>query len=80
MQGRLWVELRGFWDVAGDYMGGPFVSYSTVDLKTNRVFTIDCYIFSPKAHKRNFMRGVEHLLYLIDFPDADSASQSESTK
>lgn len=69
LEGRLWCELRGFWDVAGDFMGGPFVSYTTVDTATNRVFTLDCYVYSPNLHKRNFLRGVEHLLYTVQFPE-----------
>lgn len=69
LEGRLWCELRGFWDVEGDFMGGPFVSYSTVDTTTNRVFTLDGYVYSPKLHKRNFVRGVEHLLYTVHFPN-----------
>ena len=71
MEGRLWCELRGFWDVHGDFMGGPFVSYTTVDTATNRVFTLDCYVYAPdlnKPRKRNYMRGVEHLLYSVRFP------------
>lgn len=71
LEGRLWCELRGFWDVQGDFMGGPFVSYSTVDTTTGRVFTLDCYIYSPKNHKRNYMRGVEHLLHMVKFPQPD---------
>lgn len=71
MEGRLWCEMRGFWDVHGDFMGGPFVSYTTVDTATNRVFTLDCYIYSPKNHKRNYMRGVEHLLYMVKFPQPE---------
>lgn len=68
--GRTWAELRGFWDVENDFMGGPFVSYSTLDEATGRVLTIDGYIYSPKLDKRNFMREVEHLVYMIDFPKA----------
>ncbi len=71
LEGRLWCELRGFWDVQGDFMGGPFVSYSTVDTATDRVFTLDCYVYAPdlnKPRKRNYMRGVEHLLYSVRFP------------
>lgn len=71
MEGRLWCEMRGFWDVHGDFMGGPFVSYTTVDTATDRVFTLDCYIYSPKNHKRNYMRGVEHLLYMVKFPQPE---------
>ncbi len=70
INGRRWCELRGFWDVEGDYMGGPFVSYTTVDKRSGRVFTIDGYVYSPKFHKRNYVRGVEHLVYSIDFPGA----------
>lgn len=69
LEGRLWIELRGFWDVKNDFMGGPFVSYTTVDTAANRILTIDCYVYSPKEHKRNYMRQLEHLLYLISVPD-----------
>lgn len=72
LEGRLWCELRGFWDVEGDFMGGPFVSYTTVDTQTNRVVTLDCYVYAPdlnKPRKRNYIRGLEHLLYTVSFPD-----------
>lgn len=70
LEGRLWVELRGFWDVENDFMGGPFVSYSTIDTATGYVFTYDAYVYAPKLppHKRNLMRGLEHLFYTISFP------------
>ncbi len=80
LNGRPWVEMRGFWDVAGDFMGGPFVSYTTVDRSTRRVFTLDCYIYSPKNPKRNYLREVEHLLYLVKFPGDASAKQPAPTK
>ncbi len=72
IDGRIWVELRGFWDVENDFMGGPFVSYSTLDEASRRVLTLDCYIYSPKLDKRNFMRDVEHLVHLIEFPATDA--------
>ena len=71
IEGRLWVEMRGLWDVANDFMGGPFVSFSTVDTATNRVFTLDCYVYSPKLGKRNFLRPLEHLVYLTEFPSSE---------
>ncbi len=67
IEGRLWIEMRGLWDVVGDFMGGPYVSYSTIDEQTNRVFTIDCYVYSPKYRKRNYLHGVEHLVYNVEF-------------
>ncbi len=72
LEGRLWVEMRGFWDVKNDFMGGPFVSYSTIDRTTGNVITLDCYVYAPKIppHKRNLMHAVEHLLYSVQFPPA----------
>ncbi len=68
IDGRLWAELRGLWNVKGDFMGGPFVSYSTIDTVSGDVITIDGYVYSPKLPKRNFMRGIEHLIYNVSFP------------
>lgn len=76
LEGRLWVEMRGFWDVENDFMGGPFVSYSTIDTATGYVVTLDCYVYAPKLppHKRNLMHAVEHLLYTVQFPTDKGAS------
>ncbi|MFR9523406.1 MAG: DUF4837 family protein [Rikenellaceae bacterium] len=70
IEGRLWIEMRGLWDVVGDFMGGPYVSYSTIDEATNQVFTLDCYVYSPKYGKRNYLHGVEHLVYNVKFLEA----------
>ncbi len=71
INGRDWIEMRGFWDVEKDFMGGPFVSYTTLDERTEELLTIDCYVYSPKYGKRNFLRPLEHLVYGISFPEAD---------
>lgn len=70
---RAWIEMRGLWEVENDFMGGPFVSYTTVDERTGRVLTLDCYVYSPKHGKRNYLRALEHLVYLIDFPESGAA-------
>ena len=49
-------------------MGGPFVSYTTIDTATNSIITIDGYVFSPVLHKRNYVREMEHLVYTVEFP------------
>lgn len=69
IDGRFWAEMRGFWNLeGGDFMGGPTVSWSTLDKERNRVVTIDCYIFSPKHGQRDLLHGVEHLIYSVTFP------------
>lgn len=70
INGRLWAEVQGFWEVEGDFMGGPFVSYTTIDERTNDVITIDCYVYSPKKPKRNYKRGLEHLVFGVTFEGA----------
>ena len=73
IKGRKWIELRGFWDVENDFMGGPFVSYTTIDAASGNVVTLDCYVHSPKYGKRNFLRPLEHLVHLIKIPAAAGA-------
>ncbi len=81
LNGRLWGELRGFWEVEGDFMGGPFVSYSTVDERTDEVITIDFYVYSPKQPKRNYMHSVEHLFFGVSFDEAViEAAAAEAAK
>ncbi len=72
---RLWVEMYGLWEVENYFMGGPFVSYTTVNKATNEVVTIDCYVYYPTLYnkdpeKRNKLRALQHLVYLADFPAA----------
>lgn len=76
---RTWSELRGFWEVHGDFMGGPFVSYSTLDKKSGRVVAIDCYVYSPKHPKRNLLRGLEHLVYSVSFPEETAREPQAGT-
>lgn len=68
INGREWIELRGFWEVEHDFMGGPFVSYTTLDERSGELFTLDCYVYSPKYGKRNFLRPLEHLVFGVKFP------------
>ena len=52
----------------------------TIDTTTNRVVTLDCYVFAPELppRKRNLMHGVENLLYTLSFPNA--AEEAPVTK
>lgn len=63
------AELRGLWKVEGDFMGGPFVSISTIDEKRSRLVTVEGYVYAPKFDKRNYLRQVEAVLYSLSFYD-----------
>lgn len=78
IEGRPWVEMVGLWDVENYFMGGPYVSYTTVNPATREVITIDCYLHYPKNEKRNMLRELQHLVHMIDFPATASAETSAS--
>ncbi len=60
-------ELRGLWQMEGDFMGGPFISYSMVDEAKKRVITIDAYVYAPQFNKREYLRELEALALTINF-------------
>ncbi len=64
--GRYFAELRGLWRVENYFMGGPFVSLTTLDEKNNRIITVEAFVFAPETTKRNLIRQVEAILYTLD--------------
>ena len=72
-----WIEMAGLWEVEHYFMGGPYVSYTTVNSATNEVITIDCYVYSPKIDKRNMLRELQTLVYLVNFDTTSATISSE---
>lgn len=79
---QYFTELRGLWALEGpDFMGGPFVSYSTVDTHRNRVITIEGYVFAPQSDKRNYLRQLEAIISsfrIVPTEESDSTQHSNS--
>lgn len=65
-KGRTWYRMRGFWDVKNDFMGGPFVSYSTYWKEKNVVLNIRAYVYVPKKEKRKLLLQTEALIFTVD--------------
>ena len=57
------VEVRGLWKVEGDFMGGPFLSVTFVDPRTNHIVTIMGYVYYPAKDKRDMLRQLEAIIY-----------------
>ncbi|MBN1341008.1 MAG: DUF4837 family protein [Bacteroidales bacterium] len=57
------IETRGLWNVENDFMGGPFVSYTFVDEKRNKVVTIDGYVYAPNSPKRDLLIQMEAIIH-----------------
>jgi hypothetical protein len=59
------VEVRGLWKVENDFMGGPFINYTFVDKKRNRLISMDGYVYNPNEFKRNYLRQMESIFHTL---------------
>ncbi len=67
LAGKFAVETRGLWRLEHDFMGGPFVNYTFVNEKNNKVVTIDGYVYAPNKPKRDLMIQLEAIAHSISF-------------
>ena len=63
------AEMRGMWCLVGDYMAGPFVSYTFPDNHTGNLVTLEGYIYYPNHDKRDDLLQVQSLIYSIKMPE-----------
>jgi len=63
------AEMRGLWRMENDFMGGPFVNLSVLDISNNRVIMLDGFVYAPRFDKRNYLRQVEAIIYSLELPD-----------
>ena len=61
------VEMRGLWKTEGDYMAGPYVSYSFVNTDNSRIITVEGYIYYPNKPKRDLLRQLEAIIWSLKF-------------
>ena len=59
-----YYEIRGLWRMLnGDFMGGPFINVSIIDVAKNKIIGIDAYAFAPNKDKRALIQQLEAILY-----------------
>ena len=73
--GRDFMETRGFWEVHGDFMGGPFVSHSFYSQDGQEVIVLEAFVFAPRYDKRQYLRQVESLLYSFEWKKLTSENE-----
>ena len=66
-RGRDFAQMRGFWEVANDYMGGPFVSHSFYSQNGKEVIVLEGFVYAPKYDKRTYLRQVEAIIYSFEW-------------
>lgn len=61
------VEMRGMWDVANDFMAGPYVSYTIVNPEATKLICVEGYVYYPNHDKRDLLRQLEALIWSLKF-------------
>lgn len=59
IDGKKAFETRGKWEVKNDFMAGPFLNYSIIDKKNNRVLVFEGFTYAPSVNKRAFVFELE---------------------
>lgn len=68
VNGKYAVEIRGLWEMRKDMMGGPYVSLTRLDEVSQRVVTVEVFIYAPEENKRNLLKHNEAALYSLKLP------------
>ena len=61
------VEVRGVWRSFGDFMGGPFVSYTLATPDNKELLTLVGFVYSPRFPKRDYLMQVESICHSLAF-------------
>ncbi|MCF0207187.1 MAG: DUF4837 family protein [Bacteroidales bacterium] len=61
--GQKTAVVHGLWKMHGDFMGGPFVSYTKIDEARSRVVCVEGFIYEPNVPLRDKIRKTEGVIY-----------------
>jgi len=59
-------EVRGVWEVKGQYMAGPFITYAIKDEVNKRYLIADGYVYAPSLEKREYIFELESIIKSIE--------------
>ncbi len=59
IDGKKAYETRGKWEVKNDFMAGPFLNYTIIDKKNNRLVVFEGFTYAPSVNKRAFLFELE---------------------
>ena len=68
-KGKSFVEIRGLWEVANDYMGGPFVEHIHYAKESGKLLVVEGFVYAPRFKKRNLVRQVESIVYSFEWAE-----------
>lgn len=71
-KGLDFAEIRGFWEVHNDYMGGPFVSHVFYSRDGQEMIVLQGFVYAPKYDKRQYLRQVESIIYSFEWAEPEN--------
>ncbi len=66
-EGRLTYMTKGTWEVANDFMAGPFVNFMIRDTIRKRWIVIEGFVFAPASSKRDQIFELNTILDAVTF-------------
>lgn len=66
LKGFQTFETRGKWEVKNAFMAGPFINYSIVDEKNDRLLVVEGFTYAPSVNKREFLFELEAIAKSIE--------------
>lgn len=65
--GKTTLVARGLWEMVGDMMGGPFVSYIHFDETGRKLIIAEGFVFAPEKKKRAYIHELEAAVQTLEF-------------
>jgi hypothetical protein len=62
LEGSTTFLTKGTWEVANDFMAGPFINYAIKDSLSKKWIVIEGFAFAPSASKRDYMFELNSIL------------------
>lgn len=62
LNGTFAIEGRGIWEIEGDFLAGPFVSYLLNDEEDQQLVLVDGFVYAPGRKKRDLMEEVVQVI------------------
>lgn len=76
-KGLDFAEVRGFWEVENDYMGGPFVSHAFYSQDGKEVIVLQAFVYAPRYDKRQYLRQVESVIYSFEWAPKEDKEKKD---
>ena len=71
IDGHETFETKGTWQLQNDYMSGPFINYSILDKKNNRILVLEGFCYAPSKEKRDLMFELEAIIKSVKFENSN---------